>query len=160
MALCTGDDVKTQTGATLVELIVSIVIIATVSTSAMMLVAQTTGRSADPLIRIQSIAIAEAFMEEVFSQAYPDAGDTGFESGETRATFDDIADYNGYTNTNGLLDQNGALITGLDAYTVTVSVGDPPVPLPNGVPSRLIQVSVSHISNPAVVYRLVAHRVQ
>jgi MSHA pilin protein MshD len=146
---------RRQTGATLVELIISVVIIATLSTSAMMLIAQTTGRSADPVIRIQAIAIAEAYMEEILSQAFPGPGDVGPEAGETRAVFDDIADYNGLADSDGAYDQNANPVSGLEAYNIAVSVADSTL---NGAPAKRIRVAVSHDADPVAVYPLVAYR--
>jgi MSHA pilin protein MshD len=149
---------RRQTGATLVELIISVVIIATLSTSAMMLIAQTTGRSADPVIRIQAIAIAEAYMEEIISQPLgdPAGGDTGGpEAGETRAVYDDVTDYHGLSDTGGAFDQDANPVSGLEAYNVAVSVTDGTL---NGVAAKRIQVAVSHDANPSVVYPLVSYR--
>ncbi|MDQ7073062.1 MAG: hypothetical protein Q9N32_05725 [Gammaproteobacteria bacterium] len=47
----------------------------------------------------------------------------GTDAGETRATFDNIDDYNGLTN-SGVIDQNGNTITGLENYTISVAIAD------------------------------------
>ena len=147
-----------QSGATLIELLVSVVIISIVATSAMMLVAQTAGRSGDPLIRTQAIAVAEAYMEEILLQPLvdPSGGNlNGPGSGETRPTFDDVTDYHGLADTGGAVDQYGNAIPGLEAYEVSVSVSDSSV---NSEPAKRIQVSVRHKGRPNVAYPLVAYR--
>ena len=70
---------RKQLGTTLVELIVSIVILSISATGIMMVITQTTINSANPLIRSQATAIAQAYMEEILSQPLldPAGSDTG-----------------------------------------------------------------------------------
>ena len=150
---------RLQTGATLIELVVSVVIIATVATSAMMVVVRTAGSSADPLIRVQALAIAEAYMEEILTQALidPAGSDTGAaEPGESRSVFDDVTDYHNLADLAGAVDQSGALIAGLDAYNVVVSVGDSTL---NGAAAKRILVTVTHDGDPNFSLPLVAYRI-
>jgi MSHA pilin protein MshD len=149
---------RRQSGATLIELLVSVVIISVVATSAMMLVAQTAGRSGDPLLRTQAIAIAEAYMEEILLQPLidPSGGNlNGHDMSETRPTFDDVTDYHNLSDTGGAVDQYGNTIPGLESYEVEVDVSDSSI---NGEPAKRIQVSVRHKGRPDVVYPLVAYR--
>ncbi len=117
--------VASQTGATLIEMIVSIVIISVTVTSVMMVIVQVGRTSADPMIRTQATAIAQAYMDEILVQALddPDGGETGGpEAGEARATFDDVSDYHGLADTAGAVDQTGTPIAGLEGYNVNVAV--------------------------------------
>ena len=151
--------IRRQAGATLIELVVSVVIIATVATSAMMLVVRTAGSSADPMIRVQALAIAEAYMEEILTQALTDpaGADTGAaEPGESRAIFDDVTDYHGLADTSGAVDQSGSLIPGLAGYNVAVTVADN---LLNGVAAKRILVTVTHDGDPDFNLPLAAYRV-
>ena len=102
-------------GATLVELIVAIVIIGVAVTGVLMVFIRNTGASADPLIWHQATAIAEAYLEEALTRNFTDPDGLG---GETRATYDDVLDYN-FTDV-GARDQNGSAISGLEGYTVQV----------------------------------------
>ena len=61
-----------QQGMTLVELVISIVIIGISAASLYSAMAAITGRSADPLLRQQSLAIAEAYLEEILLQPFLD----------------------------------------------------------------------------------------
>lgn len=106
-----------QRGATLVELIVSIVIISVGLAGVMLVMDRTTRSSADPMIQYQAIAIAEAYLEEALLKEFTDPDGLG---GETRATYDDVNDYN-FTDI-GARDQNGQAIAGLGQYTVAVAV--------------------------------------
>ena len=103
-------------GTTLVELIVSIVVVSVALSGVLMVIVRNTSASADPMIWHQAVAIAEAYLEEALTKEFTDP--TLPEGGETRATFDDVGDYN-FTD-NGARDQNGNLINGLGGYTVQV----------------------------------------
>jgi MSHA pilin protein MshD len=103
-------------GTTLVELIVSIVVISVALSGVLMVIVRNTSASADPMIWHQAVAIAEAYLEEALTKEFTDPNPP--EGGETRATFDDVGDYN-FTD-NGARDQNGNLINGLGGYTVQV----------------------------------------
>ena len=152
-------NIRRQAGATLIELVVSVVIIATVATSAMMLVVRTAGSSADPLIRVQALAIAEAYMEEILAQALTDpaGADTGAtEPGESRAVFDDVTDYHNLADTAGAIDQTGSPIAGLNAYNVAVSVTDSTL---NGATAKRILVTVTHDGNPQFSLPIAAYRI-
>jgi MSHA pilin protein MshD len=107
-------------GVTLIELIVAMVVISIALTGVLLVINYTTLHSADPVLRHQAIAIAEAYMEEICLKNFSDPGgppETG------RADYDDVRDYNGLNN-NGAVDQNGAPIGGLGGYTVRVTVID------------------------------------
>jgi MSHA pilin protein MshD len=145
-------------GATLIELIVSVVVISITVTGIMMVIARTAGSSGDPLIRMQAIAIAESYMEEILAQALldPAGGDVGAaEAGETRATFDDVTDYHNLLDDAGAVDQMGSGITGLEGYNVAVSVGDTVL---NGDPAKRIQVTVTFDGDPNFSFPLAAYR--
>jgi MSHA pilin protein MshD len=109
-----------QTGLTLIELIISMVIIAIALVGIFSVINLTVSHSADPVVQHQAIAIAEAYLEEIQLQAYTDPNGTN--TGETRATYDNVDDYNGLNEAP--LNQNGAAITSLSAYTVSVAVAD------------------------------------
>jgi len=145
-----------HSGVTLVELVMAIIIISLAIAGALIVLGRTIRFSADPMIREQSIAIAEGYLEEVqlLPFADPDGGETGGpEAGETRATFDDIQDYNGtIVNENPPQDQNGVVIAGLAAYTATVTVAPSTelVGAGNAGDEFTITVTVVHDSGSAV----------
>lgn len=124
-------------GVTLVELVVAIVIIGVALTGVLVVFVRNTSASADPLIWHQATAIAEAYLEEALTKNFTDPDGTSV--GETRATYDDVLDYN-FTDT-GARDQNGTPISGLGGYTVQVqAVAD----TLNGIPNTdAIRVTVT-----------------
>jgi len=107
-----------QSGFTLVELIVAMVVISIAIVGVMSAVNYSTLHSADPVLRQQSIAIAESYMEEISLKNYTDPDIDGEGS---RALFDDVDDYDGLVD-NGARDQNGNAISGLENFSVRVQV--------------------------------------
>jgi MSHA pilin protein MshD len=124
-------------GATLVELVVSIVVISVGLAGVLIVMDRNVRASADPILVHQATAIAEAYLEEVALKSYTDPDGTNV--GETRPTFDDINDYN-FTDVGARDNSGGPPISGLEAYTVTVATS--PATL-NGVAGTLVTVTVT-----------------
>lgn len=111
-----------QQGVTLIELILSMVIIAVALTGVLSVMNLSVSHSADPLLQSQSIAIAESYLEEILLQAYADPSPIpGVEA--SRDLYDNVADYNGL-NDVGVHDQLGNLISELNNFNVAVSVAN------------------------------------
>lgn len=113
---------------TLVELIITIVIVGIAAATLYSAMAAIGGRSADPLLRQQSLAIAEAYLEEILLQSFvdPAAGTVCPVAPVSRASYDNVCDYNGL-NDNGVRDAQGNEVTvdgskPLSAYRVQVAV--------------------------------------
>jgi len=107
---------------------------------------RTTRSSADPMIQYQAIAIAEAYLEEALLKDFNDPDGLG---GETRATFDDVNDYN-FTDV-GARDQNDQAIAGLGQYTVTVAVTSETFNTIAAANVRRVQVTVTPPFGSAIV---------
>jgi MSHA pilin protein MshD len=110
---------RKQSGMTLIEVVIAIVVIAIAVSAVLGVLARNVGASADAMIVSQGITIAEAYLEEISLKAFadPDGAD-----GETvRASFDDVDDYDGLVD-SGAADQFGNPIPALAGYTVSVSV--------------------------------------
>jgi MSHA pilin protein MshD len=154
---------RRQRGLTLIELIVFIVIVGVALTGVLTVLNHTTRHSADPMLRKQALAIAEAILEEVMLQPFtwcdPDdataatatsaavgVGPTfctatveaiGPEGTEARGTFDNVSDYHGLNTTTNIAGGGGAM------YNATVVVAENAL---NGIPateSLLITVTVA-----------------
>ncbi|MDH3673308.1 MAG: prepilin-type N-terminal cleavage/methylation domain-containing protein [Gammaproteobacteria bacterium] len=113
-----------QAGATLIELVVSIVIVGIAAGGVLLAFHQTVRHSADPMVLHQAVAIGEAYMEEILLKPVNDPDADGE---ATRPQFDDVDDYNGL-NDVGARDQDNNLIAGLGAYTINVTVGTQALP--------------------------------
>ncbi|MEY4719271.1 MAG: hypothetical protein RL563_1889 [Pseudomonadota bacterium] len=140
---------ESQTGVTLIELVISMLIISVALVGILSVIQLTSRHSADPLLQRQAVAIAESYLEEITAQAYSGSTSSG------RANFDDVDDYNGLSD-NGVHDQNGHAVSGLSQYTVTVAVAA--ATLADSIPAKQISVSVSASGLPTV--SLVAYKAQ
>ena len=91
-------------GATLVELVITIVIIGVAIAGVVGAFSLIAGRSADPLNQTRAVALAQLYMDEILSRKYDDntpVGGVPKQSGCTinteeasRADYDDVDDYN------------------------------------------------------------------
>lgn len=111
---------RAQRGVTLVELVVSIVIVAIAAGAVLGVLSRSAARSADAMIMAQAVSIAEAYLEEISLKPYADPD--GVDGETNRVDFDDVDDYNGLVD-SGARNQFGTAIAALSRYTVSVSVG-------------------------------------
>lgn len=137
-------------GFTLVESIVTLVVLAAAAAGVLLIYAQATAHSADPMIRAQAQSIATAYMDEILLQAYadPETGATGATEESDRSDYDDVWDYDAISGETPT-DRAGNTIGALSDYTVSVDV--------TGGPPAVITVNVVHNSG-KVDYDLVSER--
>lgn len=134
-------------GVTLIELIVAMVVISVALTGVLLVINYTTSHSADPVLRHQAIAIAEAYMEEITLKDFTDPDPDPADDGESdRILFDDVDDYHGLADPRAA-DQTGAAIAGLANYSVNVSVV-PESYGPGGAPVNGLRIDVT-VTDPA-----------
>ena len=103
-------------GVTLVELIVSIVVIGVALAGVMVVIVRNTIASADPLIWHQAVIVGEAYLEEILTKNFTADGVEA-----SRDLYDDVWDYNSLTDSPPR-DQNGTAIAALAGYSVNVQV--------------------------------------
>ena len=136
-----------QRGITLIELVISIAILAIALVGVTQLLSGGLGRSADTMLESRMVALAQAYLDEILGKRFDEntrdsgvppcrnsAGSTrlcsavlGPESGETRATYDDVDDFDGLDEGVGALDSSlrdalGNARAGFDNFRVSVSV--------------------------------------
>lgn len=153
-----------QRGVNLIELIIAIVVISIATTGVLLVYATAVRYSADPMIQQQALAVAEAYLDEILARPVIDpdgaAAETGgAEAGETRATFDDMQDYDNLSdsppqNQLGSADWNLDGQPDLPGYTVSVDVL--PGQIVNGV--TMARVDVTVIFPPVVNFTLTGYR--
>ena len=130
-----------ERGATLIELVISIVVIAIAASAVLGVLSASVGRSADAMVLSQAVAIAEAYLEEISRKPFLDPD--GVDGEAARPAFDDVD--------NGARDQFGSALAPLSQYTVTVTVT--PSTALAGVPqvdAERIDVRVTYPGNGAV----------
>lgn len=129
-----------RSGFTLIEMIVSMVVIGVGLAGVLASFDTTVKASTDPLVYKQMLVVAEEMQEEIFLKPYgPGAGTI---TGCNRSQADDIGDYVGYSD-QPVCDIDGVAVPGLAGYRVSVTIGDVSLGSP-AVPARRIEVRVSH----------------
>ena len=130
-----------QSGFTLVELIVTIVVAGILFTLLASVLGPQTVRATDPLFSLRAAELGQAYLEEILGKRYnensppgnvPRCGETGapacagngLDAGETlgnRTSLDDVDDYNGFTDSPPK-DASGATRPVYAGFSVSVSV--------------------------------------
>lgn len=111
-----------QSGAGLIELVIFIVVVSLALVGVLLVMNQTTGHSADALLRKQALTVAEALLEEIEQQPFSGAF-SGPNTQANRPLFDNVFNYHGFA-TSGVFPANGALtgVPGLNNYNVAATV--------------------------------------
>ncbi len=144
---------RRQAGTTLIELVISIVVVSIAVSAVLMTLTTHVGYSADPMLRHQAVAIAEAYLEEIFLKPFDDPD--GVDGEASRALYDDVDDYGGLVDV-GARDQFDAALPGLGNYTVSVTVTPSAFSGIAASDSYLINVTVTHAAN--INFTLSAYR--
>ncbi|UPQ84207.1 prepilin-type N-terminal cleavage/methylation domain-containing protein [Pseudomonas knackmussii] len=134
--------IRPQRGMTLVELVITIVIIGIAAAALFSAMASITARSADPMLRQQSVYIAQAYLEEILRQSYSPItpGDC-----DNRSCFEDVRAYDGLA-TEKPYDVKNVNIDGLDGYAVRVEAKEIKNGL-NGIDAIQVSVTVTDPSS-------------
>ena len=122
--------VKTQQGFTLIETIVGIVVLSIAFSIFTTLIYPLANQSAEQVHQIRAAELGQSMLNEIFAKAFDENSDMsgglkrcgeigeqvctasnklGYETGETRATFDDVDDYNNlpnFENSRGIREQD------------------------------------------------------
>ena len=113
-----------QKGVTLVELVMAIAVAGIGIVTLLNTFSSVVGRSADPMITQQSIAIAESFIEEIIAQPFLDPSTSTIcpAAPASRTNYDNVCDYNAYSATT-ITDVAGNSLP-LSGYQVSVVVNN------------------------------------
>lgn len=115
---------REASGISLIETILFIVVVSVALTVLLKAFDQAAVASADPLLRRQSLAIAQSLLEEIAAKDFSNPSPGGYAgpyNAATRSQFDDVMDYNGLTLT-GISDLSGTAVSGLAGYSASVAV--------------------------------------
>jgi MSHA pilin protein MshD len=125
-----------QKGVTLVELVISIVVLSIAMIALMNAFSVSMSSSADPLWRNKTMKLAQLYLDEILSKAYdhstplggipfvttPACTGLGPDAGETsRADFNDVDDYDGLTESPPV-SLDGTLDSSYASYSVSIAV--------------------------------------
>lgn len=111
-------------GVSLIEAVLFMVVVSVALAVLVKAFDQAAVASADPVLRRQSLAIAQSLLEEISFKDFANPSPGGYAgpyNAATRSQFDDVMDYNGLT-LNGISDLSGAAVAGLAGYRADVTV--------------------------------------
>ncbi len=132
-------------GTTLIELVISIVIVGIALLGTLICMNTVSLYSSDPILLEQAIAIADSYLQEISSKSFPITPCPTPTPTNTRPYFANICNYNGLSQVP--TDRTGTALAGLGGYTVNVTVDTSTATL-NGLSGSnvvaRIDVSVSH----------------
>lgn len=131
-----------QCGLTLIEMVLTIVILAISLVAITSFLSSGVGRSADTTLELRSAALAQSYLDEILGKRFDERShprgippcrsnctlfaNFGPDGGETRDKFDDVDDYDGLDEGEGQLtplqDANGVARTGYESFRVRISV--------------------------------------
>jgi MSHA pilin protein MshD len=155
-----------QCGFTLIELIIFIVVVSVGMAGILQVMNTVVKSSADPMVRKQSIAVAESMLEEILLKEYcdPDTVDVtttphtcgALNVETTRNLYDDVRDYAGYSTSAGIVtpDAVATPVVGLASYNLSPAVAVNATTL-NGI--AVLQVTVS-VTSPQGTISLIGYR--
>lgn len=112
---------RQQTGFSLVEALVAIVVIGVALAGVISVFSHGTRAAAEPVVRKQLVALAEELMDEVQLKPYAPVSNTA-PGGCARNTFNDVSDYHGYPASGQVCDIDGNAIAALSGYRVGITV--------------------------------------
>lgn len=145
-------------GFTLIELILSMVIISIALIGTLLAINTTTRFSADPMLFHQAAAIAESYLDEIASKDFPTT--LPCRSPEPmggRANYASICDYKFIAAAGEApVDQLGNAVSGLERYRVQIGINDTNATLQSltAAASQVVRidVTVSHPNMPTTLY--------
>lgn len=115
---------RLSTGVSLIEAVLFMVVVSVALAVLLKAFDQAAVASADPVLRRQSLAIAQSLLEEISYQNFANPSPGGYAgpyNATTRGQFDDVMDYNGLT-LNGISDLSGAAVAGLASYSARIAI--------------------------------------
>lgn len=148
-------------GFSLIELIITIVVLGIALSALTSSIFTGVGRNADPLWQSKATQLSQAYLDEILSMRYqedsPLGGGSvgtcslaGNEAEETsRSLYDDVDDYNGLSETASFLDSTAS--SNYSGYTISIEVTCDDV-APN---SKLIALTITSPTNQNLVFSVI-----
>jgi len=126
---------KFQSGVTLIELVITIVVLGIALASLVSALSQGVGQSATPLWESKALELQQAYLDEILAMAFDDATPVGggevsaaanpcvlANEGQTRQNYDDVDDYNGLSDAPPVLIDSSINMAEYAQYQVTAVV--------------------------------------
>jgi MSHA pilin protein MshD len=150
--------IRSQQGATLIELVLAIVVIGVALVAMLSIFRNVTIGSADPMPKMQAIMIGDSLLEEVLSKSFikPSGGFAGPFTVGNRSQFDTVTDYNGLTF-SGISILSGVTIPNLSQYSATINVSNVGLGI---VPSSNVDLVTVTVSGFGYVYKIDGYKIK
>lgn len=108
-----------QRGVTLVELVITIVIVSIAMVASLRSFSVISGKSSDSLIQSRTLDLAQIYVDEIMAKNFDEGTGVGgipaysgtcriTDDGEVRADYDDVDDYNGIDEVPSFIDENAS----------------------------------------------------
>jgi MSHA pilin protein MshD len=144
-------------GFTLLEMVVTLVLLAVAIPAIIGLVAQIGGRSAAPVLHTQALYLAEGYLEEALLKPFADPDGVNEGCAASRTLWDDVGDFACLATPAVPTDPAGNSLPGLSRYRVSATVG--PATVVGGATTRRVEVRVTHLDG-GIDLRLAGLRAQ
>ena len=154
-----------QKGFSLIELVITIVVLGIALAALSSSVFNAVGKNADPLWQTKATHLSQAYLDEILAMKYQEDSPVGGgsvggcssalgpDSGESsRDLYNDVDDYNGLTETARFLDQTSGLASTYSGYQVSVAVTCVDAQGNTSNNSKLIQLTITSPTNEALVF--------
>lgn len=155
---------KKQLGFSLIELVITIVVLGIALTALSSSLFNAVGKNADPLWQTKATQLSQAYLDEILAMKYQEdsliEGNTvgtcvigGAETGESdRSDFDDVDDYHGLTETARFLDQTSGLASTYSGYNISIQVACVDAQGNTSNNSKLIELTVTSPTNESLIF--------
>lgn len=130
-------------GFSLLEVVVTLVLLSVAVLAIIGLVAQIGGRSAAPVLHTQALYLAEGYLEEALLKRYSDPDGINEGCAVSRTLWDDVGDFACLASPALPTDPLGNSLPGLSRYRIQASVGPPTVV--GGATTRRVEIRVTHL---------------
>ena len=150
-------------GFSLIELVITIVIIGIALSALSSSLFSAVGRSADPLWQSKATHLSQAYLDEILAMRYQEnsalGGETvgtciigGTEAGEgtNRSLYDDVDDYNGLTESANFLDTSTS--SNYSDYNISIEVTCVGPTNAASTSSKLIAITITTLTNQRLVF--------
>lgn len=155
-------EIKSANGFSLIELVITIVIIGIALSALSGTLFSAVGRNADPLVQAKATHLSQAYLDEILAMRYQensplgggridDCSEDGAEAGETnRSLFDDVDDYDGLTENADFLDTGTS--SNYSGFNVVITVSCVGPENTSSTNSKLIKVTITTPTNQNLVF--------
>lgn len=150
-----------QLGFSLIELVITIVVLGIALTALSSSLFNAVGKNADPLWQTKATQLSQAYLDEILAMKYqedsplggePAVGPCAITSETDRSLFDDVDDYHGLTETASFLDQTSGLASTYSGYNISIQVTCVDAQGNTSNNSKLIELTITSPTSESLIF--------